>query len=524
VAVSIVLSVWALTAASVCHARGSDADWPSYNRTATADRHADLDQVNLDNVARLKVLCTFKTGVTTNFETGLVKVGPMLYATTAQDTFALDPSTCKLRWYVHDEYNISPRTPTVNRGVAYDNGRLFRGTQDGRVLAYDALTGKRLWETHLDDPGLGATIPAAPVAWNGLVFVGNAGGELKAAPARMYALAAADGKVIWQQLVTNIPMDPKARGWDNAAEVPLTVAATWTSWSLDTGSGLLYISAGNPTPDFERALRPDATALTNSVLVLDARTGAYRGYFPIVPADLHGYGTAAAPVLFTARSGKHLLTVASRDGYLRTFDLSSGRKLYDTPVTTLDNQDIALAPDHPLHLCPGPSGGTAWNGPAVDPARNLIFTGAVDWCTTVTAAPSTPTRGIASSWTRIGRRSPPETDPFGTPDPVSVWAGWVYATDADSGRVAWKFKAPAPILSGVTPTRGGLVFVGDVSGQLYALSADSGLPLWSIQLDGALGGGVITYQDSGAQRIAVVTGMSSPPVGTTPAQVVVLGL
>jgi alcohol dehydrogenase (cytochrome c) len=67
----------------------------------------------------------------------------------------------------------------TNRGAAYLDGMLFRGTQDGRVLAYDFKTGKRLWEATIADVKKGEVVPAAPIAWQGLVFIGNAGGDFK---------------------------------------------------------------------------------------------------------------------------------------------------------------------------------------------------------------------------------------------------------------------------------------------------------------------------------------------------------
>src|SRR5947209_1246597 len=119
------------------------ADWPSYNRTLTSERYVPLDQINRGNVAELKQLCVYDLGVDTSFQTGPLVIGRALYGTTDTDTFAIDAGTCAQKWRVHEE--IHGALP-VNRGVAYLDGRLFRGTQDGRVFAYDAATGKKLWE------------------------------------------------------------------------------------------------------------------------------------------------------------------------------------------------------------------------------------------------------------------------------------------------------------------------------------------------------------------------------------------
>ena len=155
------------------------ADWPSYNKTLTSERFSDLSQINTKNVAKLKVLCTYDTWRLTSFETGLIMVEGALIGTTEFDIFSIDPSTCAENWRTHEEYPayILP----TNRGAAYLDGMLFRGTQDGRVLAYDFKTGKRLWETTIADVKKGEDVPAAPIAWEGLVFVGNAGGDFKGA-------------------------------------------------------------------------------------------------------------------------------------------------------------------------------------------------------------------------------------------------------------------------------------------------------------------------------------------------------
>jgi alcohol dehydrogenase (cytochrome c) len=78
------------------------------------------------------------------------------------------------------------------------DGMLFRGTQDGRVPAYDFKTGKRIWETRIADAKLSESVPSAPIAWDGRVFVGNAGGGYKGAKGHMYALDAKTGKIVWE--------------------------------------------------------------------------------------------------------------------------------------------------------------------------------------------------------------------------------------------------------------------------------------------------------------------------------------
>ena len=190
--IGILAMVCVLAAASTVAA---DVDWPSYNRTLSGDRYSALGEINRSNVKTLKVTCTFDTGIQTSFQSGIIEVAGVLYGTTEMDIFAIDPRTCAQKWRAHESYK-SASPLKVNRGVAYLDGRLFRGTQDGRVLAYEATTGKRLWATQIADPKLGETVPAAPIAWSGLVFIGNAGGDNKGVKGRMYALDAASGRTV----------------------------------------------------------------------------------------------------------------------------------------------------------------------------------------------------------------------------------------------------------------------------------------------------------------------------------------
>ena len=78
------------------------------------------------------------------------------------------------------------------------DGLLFRGTQDCRVLAFDFKTGKQVWETTICDPKRGESVPSAPIAWDGLVYVGNAGGDYKGGKGQVYALDGKTGKIVWQ--------------------------------------------------------------------------------------------------------------------------------------------------------------------------------------------------------------------------------------------------------------------------------------------------------------------------------------
>ena len=500
-------------------------DWPSYNHTFTSERYAPFDQINRTNVSRLKQLCVYDLDVDTSFQTSPIVIGRTLYATTDKEIFAIDADTCQQKWRVREEGpSLGLR---VNRGAAYLDGRLFRGTGEGNVLAYDAATGKKLWSTHLADPEKGESVPSAPIAWNGLVFVGTAGSERYGVLGRMYALDASTGKVTWETYTVptdapqpgNEKMQAQAKAtWGNANGVPVTGGGTWTTYTIDTERGLLYVPVGNPGPDFATHVRPGENLYTNSILILDAKTGIYRNHYSLVPADFHDWDLAAAPVLVTTKGGKRIVAGAPKDGLLHVYDLATDKKLYETPITTRTNVEAPLSTT-PTRFCPGAAGGTEWNGPAFNPDTNLFYSGTVDWCVTVTLDPTELAKKPGQTWTGTELAAQ-----FGKRD--LNWSGWVTATDADSGQVKWRFRASAPVLSGITPTKGGLVFAGDMDKHAYAFDAGTGKVVWRAELPGAPGGGVITYVVDGKQRVAFVTGTRSQvfPVSPSSAKLVIFGL
>jgi alcohol dehydrogenase (cytochrome c) len=306
--------------------------------------------------------------------------------------------------------------------------------------------------------------------------------------------------------------------WGNANGVPITGGGTWTTFTLDPERGLLYVPVGNPGPDFAVDVRPGANLYTNSILVLDARTGIYRNHFSLVPADFHDWDLAAAPVLVTTKNGKRVVAGAPKDGLLHVYDLTADKKLYATPVTTRENDDVPLSTT-PTRFCPGATGGSEWNGPAYSPETNFFYDGTVDWCVTITLDPAELGKRPGQTWTGTELAAQ-----FGKRD--LNWAGWLTATDADTGQVKWRFRASAPVLSGITPTRGGLVFAGDMDRHAYAFDAGTGKVLWRAELPGAPGGGMITYLVDGKQRVAFVTGTRSLafPVSPSSAKIVIFGL
>jgi alcohol dehydrogenase (cytochrome c) len=114
----------------------------------------------------------------------------------------------------------------------------------------------------------------------------------------------------------------------------------------------------------------------------------------------------------------------------------------------------------------------------------------------------------------------------GMTDPKVPARGWLTAFNAETGAVRWKFHAPHPMLAGVTPTAGGIVFGADLEGSIYALDQRSGAVLWKKDTGQSIGGGIVSYEADGHQRLGVASGMHSRvwPGGASRSRIVVYGL
>ena len=173
-------------------------------------------------------------------------------------------------------------------------------------------------------------------------------------------------------------------------------------------------------------------------------------------------------------------------------------------------------------FCPGVNGGIEWNGPTYSRALDLFFVNAIDWCTTVKVAPVSKLEGKAAlPWTGSSQLR----HPFGVQD--SAWGGWLTAIDAGSGTVRWRYRSPTPLVAGVTSTAGGLVFTGDLNGDMMAFHGRTGAMLWRYPTALPIGGGVVTYRAGNRQYVAVAAGMHAPvtwKLKSPPAKLLVFGL
>jgi len=484
--------------------------WLMYNKGYTGQRYSSLDQITTRNVGDLQPVCIAQLGVQSPFQGSPIVYDGLLYITTAYSVYAIDAKTCKQKWaYTYTPSGTEPLN--TNRGIAIAGGRVFRGTPDAHFIALDAKTGKLLWNIRPVDSSAGYFLSSAPIVWNDLVFTGTAGADW-GAPAQMFAFDVKDGHTVW---TFDEVADETFGGADPAATGG---GSNWTSYSLDTKTGLIYISVGNPAPDFAAQYRPGTNLYTNSVLVLDAKNGKLDHYYQQIPNDALDRDTAAAPILYRAAgdNGDETLhiAVANKAGHLFSYDEATKKEVFKVETTTLKN-DTAPPTTKGTHVCPGIDGGVEWNGPAYDPGDKTLFVPSVDWCTTFTLGEVRYTPGqlfFGGSYEN---------------DPVDQAQGWIRAFDAKTGKTKWMYKSDLPVVAAVTPTKGGVLFSGELTGDFIALDLASGKKLYHFYTGGPIAGGVSTYEIDGKQYVAVASGNESrtwSPDVTPSATLLIFGL
>lgn len=335
-------AIWISLLSASASALAADVDWPMYNQTYEAQRFSSLQQIDTTNVSGLKEVCKVRVGELGGFGGSPIVVGGWMYVTVGNATLAMNPIDCAIQWktlYVPDE-----RAPAGNgnRGAAFAEGRLFRGTGDGRIIALDARNGREIWRTKGADPTAGENISAAPIVWDGKVFIGVGGSEL-GIHGRVLALDAATGAIRWQ--FNTVPQDKepgvetwKGDSWKSGG------GGTWSTVSLDPASGELFVPVGNPSPDFflpyrQNKGKKETNLYTNSIVAINAKSGNLGWYFQATPADDKDLDQAAAPMLFAMADGRAALAAASKDGYMRVLDRATHRVLYKVQVTTILNEN-----------------------------------------------------------------------------------------------------------------------------------------------------------------------------------------
>jgi alcohol dehydrogenase (cytochrome c) len=509
----LVITFVSMLAASVCaHGQGptqgeldaaekNGSDWLYVDHDYAGGRFSPLTEINSKNVRNLRQICTFAFPENAPAQTAPVVYKGVLFASSAHYTAAIDGTTCKPIWQHFRKPNLREVFKT-QRGIALKDGIVVRGSPDGALYALDATTGDQLWNQQIADPADGYFVSAPPLVVRDLVFIGPAGSE-SAAKGWVGAFRLSNGERVWKFNTVPELGQKAAETWgNNPRGLRYGGGAIWTPMAYDGTKRLLYVPVGNPAPDFYDEDRPGSNLYTNSIVALEADSGTLNWFFQATPHDQRDYDLShGSPIFTTLIDGhrKNVMAITGKDGYLRLLDRDSREVIYRVPFTSHENSEGPVT-EHMQRICPGILGGHEWNGSAYDPNLNALFVPATDWCASVKQVNQQP---------QVLDDNTHGPYYFGGELKFSDWkeaSGWLTSFDASTGRVLWKYHGDKPMIGGVIATAGGLVFTGDLHGQVLALDAKSGHLLYSHPVQGPIGGGVVSYEADGKQRIAVISG------------------
>jgi alcohol dehydrogenase (cytochrome c) len=218
----------------------------------------------------------------------------------------------------------------------------------------------------------GGFISAAPVIFDGKLYVGEAGADTGSS-GHIHAFDAVTGKHVWTFDTIATGNQPGAHTWLKGS-VPAG-GSTWTTITVEPSTRRLYVPVGNPYPDLDLSVRQGDNLYTNAIVVLNADTGKPIWHVQQVKADFHDWDTAAAPVIYDIGKRK-FMAVGSKDARLYFYG-SDRKKLFARKDIGIRENDTTPLTSVFTRVCPGYLGGVEWSGPAFDPNSRSVFVNSV---------------------------------------------------------------------------------------------------------------------------------------------------
>ncbi|MGB8273833.1 MAG: PQQ-binding-like beta-propeller repeat protein [Alphaproteobacteria bacterium] len=506
-------------------------EWLVYGGDLGQMRYSPNDQINVKTVKNLKVKWMFQTGVLGSFENTPIVDDDVMYVTTPYNhVFALDAKTGKLLW--HHEHKLGTTIFCCgpnNRGVAVLGDNVYMGTLDAMLIALDKKTGEVKWETQVADPEYGYSETHAPTIYKDTVILGISGGEY-GIRGFISAYNAKTGELVWRTHTIPAPDDAApdgAKGWegvyvakadgqndlhrDIAAEKAAVAsgghkdawkfggAGNWMTNAVDPESGMIFATAGNPSPDLDGTLRPGDNRWSDSLLALKADTGEIVWAYQYVPHDVWDLDSVSPPILATAKdeSGKMVPVVihGGKTGWVYVHDRKTGKLIRRSkPMVPHENLFALPTEGEGTRMLPGANGGVEWSPGAFNPNTHMVY--------------------------YVNLHQPMHYEVKSVPwEKGKLWLGgafkaipgeaqWgnVSAVNIDTGEIVWQQKTEQPMIGGTLTTKGGLVFAGEGNGLFKAYDAKSGKSLWSFQAGAGVNSAPMSFKVDGKQRIAVAAG------------------
>ena len=516
--------------------RAAATEWASYGRSYRQDHDSPLARINESNITRLGLAWWFDIpGRQINTSVPLEVAGKLYFVTGYSVVRAVDAANGHLLW-TYDPQAASAEGVTLRytynvRGVAFENHKIFVGTQDGRLIALDAATGRPVWSVRTTEDNDSRYITGAPLAFGNTIVVGNSVSEVGNRRGYVTAYDSETGKQRWRFFT--VPGDPR-KGFENDA---MSMAAkTWSGqWWRDGGGGFvwnaltydpqtnrIYLGTSNGTPWNQKFRSPGGgdNLFLCSIIALDATTGAYIWHYQSNPGDTWDYdATEDLELAELEVAGKvhRVLMQASKNGFFYVIDRDSGQLLSAAKFSAVTWADrIDLATGRPVEstnaryqsgkmlVRPGFQGAHGPQPMAFNTGTRLVYIPVLDAAATYNDIGFD--RASLKSYSFVPQIGINIVDADAE---VSSDQGgsWLLAWDPVKQQAAWRVAVPGNGGAGIATTAGNLVFQGRCDGRFVAYSAADGRPLWSFDTRIGIVGAPITYEIGTRQYVSVMAGL-----------------
>jgi alcohol dehydrogenase (cytochrome c) len=490
----------------------SQSDWTSYNGGNTGSRYSTLTQITKTNASSLAPKWMFSLRNTNNLQVTPIVSDGVMYVTSANECYALDAGSGREIWHYQRPRTkglIGNAAGGVNRGASVAGDRLFMVTDHAHVIALNKFTGALLWETEMADWHQNYNATGAPLPVGNLVVTGTSGGD-EGVRGFVAAFDQATGKEVWRWWTTPKRGEPGSETWQGKG-IEHPAGTTWMTGTYDPVLDTLYWTVGNPGPDLIGDDRIGDNLYTDSVVALDAKTGALKWHFQFTPHDVWDYDAEETPALVDATwqgQPRKLLVQANRNGYFYVLDRTNGKFLsgwqFVKNVTWASGLDANGRPMRVPNMeptlegkrvCPSLDGASNWYSTSFNPATNLYYAQTNDKCGIFTKVPADWEAGKGF----MGGSFAP------APEPAQRL---LRAIDIRSGKTVWELPQTGTVNSwgGVLSTAGGVVIFGEDSGALMAADAATGKALWNFPTNTLWKASPMTYMFDNKQYVAIAAG------------------
>jgi len=509
-------------------------------------RYSKLNQINKSNVKNLQVAWTFSTGVLRGHEGSPLVIDGMMYLHSPfpNKVFAINLDTQKIVWKYEPKQDpaVIPQMccDTVNRGLAYAEGKVILQQADSMLVALDAKTGKKIWDVKNGDPKLGAVNTNAPHVFKDKVITGISGGEW-GVRGFLAAYNLSDGKQVWKGWSVgpdaDMLMDPeKTMTWTNGKMAPVgkdSSLKTWkgdqwkigggTTWgwfSYDKATNSVYYGTGNPST-WNPAQRPGDNKWTMAIFSRDVDTGKANWVYQMTPFDEWDFDGVNEMILADIPvKGKmtKALVHFDRNGFAYTMNRVTGELLvaekFDPTVNWATHVDMKTGrpqvvskystaqngPDvNTKGICPAALGTKDQQPASFDPNTGLFYVPTNHVCMDYEPFAVEYVAGQPYVGATLSMYPAP-----GSHGGMGNFITW----NAGTGKIVQSKSEKFSVWSGSLNTAGGISCYGTLEGFIKCVDAkDITKELYKFKTPSGIIGNVFTYEHKGKQYLGVFSGI-----------------